>query len=63
MIGTEPLVIVDGFQYVNNDLSQHYFLSHFHSDHYMGLNKKFSSGKIYCSEVTANLVHKILGNF
>lgn len=33
---------------------------HFHSDHYMGLTRKFNYGKIYCSDVTANLIEHII---
>ncbi|KAM0673591.1 5' exonuclease Apollo [Gurleya vavrai] len=36
-----------------------FFLSHFHADHYIGLNKKFT-GTLFCSQTTASLVHKNL---
>lgn len=49
-------IIVDGFQYASSLLSDCYFLTHFHSDHYMGLTKDFNCGSIYCSPTTANLV-------
>eukprot|EP00945_MAST-04E_sp_MAST-4E-sp1_P002244 g2244.t1 len=49
-------IVIDGFQYASESLSNVYFLSHFHSDHYIGLKKSFSAGTIYCTEVTAKLV-------
>eukprot|EP01035_Chromulina_nebulosa_P034772 gene34772-46697_t len=38
---THP-VIVDGFQFASKSLSDCYFLTHFHSDHYTGLTRSFS---------------------
>ena len=32
-----------------------YVLTHFHSDHYMGLGPKWDAGPIFCSRVTARL--------
>lgn len=37
--GTKPQFIVDGFRFANKNLSSAYFLTHFHSDHYVGLTK------------------------
>ncbi|KVH92427.1 DNA ligase, ATP-dependent, central [Cynara cardunculus var. scolymus] len=51
--------IVDGFRY-SGDYSVSYFLSHFHSDHYCGLNANWSRGIIFCSSVTARLVVQVL---
>jgi DNA cross-link repair 1A protein len=53
--------ICDGFLYAKPSLSQTYFLSHFHSDHYGGIDRSWNAGIIYCSLPTANLVHARLG--
>ncbi|OWM84086.1 hypothetical protein CDL15_Pgr009333 [Punica granatum] len=51
---------VDAFRYLRRDCS-HWFLSHFHMDHYQGLTRSFCHGKIYCSEITAKLVNMKIG--
>lgn len=49
--------IVDAFQCIyKSPVTKSFFLSHFHSDHYGGLNTKFDRGLIYCSPITAALV-------
>ncbi|KAG9449033.1 hypothetical protein H6P81_008998 [Aristolochia fimbriata] len=47
--------VVDGFKHAG-DFSVSYFLSHFHSDHYTGLNSNWSKGLIFCSTTTARLL-------
>ena len=51
----------DGFQYSKKSLTQNYFLTHFHADHYGGITKQWDKGIIYCSLPTANLVHQQIG--
>ncbi|WOG81518.1 hypothetical protein DCAR_0100668 [Daucus carota subsp. sativus] len=51
---------VDAFKYLRRDCS-HWFLTHFHLDHYQGLTRSFCHGKIYCSSITAKLVNMKIG--
>lgn len=51
---------VDSFRYLRGDCS-HWFLTHFHLDHYQGLTRSFCHGKIFCSSITAKLVHHKIG--
>ena len=67
--GTIPLakripdtpLLVDAFEYADASVGRSYLLSHFHSDHTVGLTRAFKAGVIFCTEATARLVVASLG--
>src|SRR5689334_6794482 len=52
-------IVVDGFKLSPKE-EYFYFLSHFHSDHYGGLTSRWRE-KVFCSEITKELVVAGLG--
>ena len=53
-------VAVDAFRYGKVEGQNAYFLSHFHSDHYIGLTSSWCHGPIYASKVSCNLMRQQL---
>jgi len=53
-------ICVDAFRYGAVQGCQAYFLSHFHSDHYIGLTSTWCHGPIFASKVTTNLIKQQL---
>src|SRR5689334_6321861 len=58
-------ILIDGFRFRDKGCTA-YFLTHFHSDHYSGLDDGFPWGNttgalLFCSPVTAQLVVAELG--
>lgn len=49
--------MVDGFEF-QQPSCKHYFLTHFHSDHTIGLGRRFTAGTLYCSPITARLLQQ-----
>ncbi|KPI44830.1 DNA cross-link repair protein pso2/snm1 [Cyphellophora attinorum] len=53
-------ICVDAFRYGKVEGQNAYFLSHFHSDHYIGMTSSWCHGPIYASKVTCNLMRQQL---
>ena len=51
------MFLVDSFKYRTKN-HEYYLLSHFHSDHYEGITKKWSHGRIIGTEITLKCLQK-----
>ena len=56
-----PFIIDQFGQGAQGSGAQHFFLTHFHADHYKGLGRHFSAGTVLCTAETARLVKLKLG--
>jgi phosphoribosyl 1,2-cyclic phosphodiesterase len=52
--------VVDGFTVKNKELYKHWFLTHFHSDHYQGLTKGKWKHGIIC--IPINSLHRLFSS-
>jgi DNA cross-link repair 1A protein len=52
--------MVDGFAF-SGPHCRHYFLTHCHSDHTIGLRRSFNLGTIYCTPVSARVLQLDMG--
>ena len=55
-----PNILVDGFRHRLTCSPAFYILTHFHSDHYGGLNSRFDRGTILCTPITKSLICSLL---
>ncbi|CXI87670.1 DNA repair metallo-beta-lactamase protein, putative [Plasmodium berghei] len=72
IIANDPLIIIDKFPYIKKksitpgecdekkEITKVYFLTHFHADHYMNINKNFNEN-IFSSTITKKLLINIIG--